>query len=196
MMTTDPGKPAGPAMEPTVYPESRLLAWIAPSLLFLLTTASTVFAGGWAFGLPMMAILLGHSLGHHLVGRRFGVVSSLPYCVPQISLSGTSGAYIKVKWPIEDRNTLLAMFLAGPLLGISVSVLFLVIGLSFSKVIASPDEDTIMLGEPLLMKFFTGLFFPGLTTDQDVILSPTAFAGWVGILANFWQLLPILQIDR
>jgi len=176
------------------YPASLLLGRIVPGCLFLLTCATTTWLAGWTFSVPIIVILLAHSLGHYLTARHFHVVSSFPYFVPSLSMTGTGGAFVKIQWPIPSRNALLAIFLSGPILGILASVVVLAVGLPLSEVGAKVDES-IEIGEPLLMRLLTAVFFPSLEDGQDIILSPVGFAGWCGIMLNFWHLLPIGRFD-
>ena len=53
----------------------------------------------------------------------------------------------------------------------------------------------ITLGDSLLMKFLVALTHPGLTENQDILLHPIAFAGWIGLLVTMLNLLPIGQLD-
>jgi membrane-associated protease RseP (regulator of RpoE activity) len=51
------------------------------------------------------------------------------------------------------------------------------------------------LGEPLLFKLLAYLTFGRLRENQDILLDPIAFAGWVGIFITALNLFPIGQLD-
>jgi membrane-associated protease RseP (regulator of RpoE activity) len=82
-----------------------------------------VFAGG------LMSILGAHELGHWVVARRHGFSLSLPYFIPIPVGFGTFGAIIRLHTLPRSRTALLEMGAAGPLAGMVVAVLCLVLGL-------------------------------------------------------------------
>ena len=129
-------------------PKPRLALSI---LLFLLTLGTTIVAGamqegvnplenpdqifrGMPFSFSLMGILLAHELGHYLVARKYGLNVTLPYFIPAPSLVGTFGAFIKMRSPVRDRRMLLDVGAAGPLVGVAVSIPFLIIGFRLSEV--------------------------------------------------------------
>jgi membrane-associated protease RseP (regulator of RpoE activity) len=129
-------------------------------LLFVLTIISVMFTGaqfsdvdpnalslsslegiiryillGWPFALGMVGILLAHELGHYLVGRSRGVKVTLPYFIPfPFSAFGTMGAFISMKEIPKNKKHLLDIGIAGPLIGLLVTIPVLMIGLNLSTV--------------------------------------------------------------
>jgi len=135
-------------------------------------------------------------MGHYLTCRFYRIEASLPFFIPAPTLIGTLGAFIKIKSPITRRKQLFDIGVSGPLTGFLLSLPALVYGLSLSKVVAAvPREDTMVFGEPLLLKFIAGLMFRGAPADSDLFLHPVAFAGWVGILVTAFNLFPVGQLD-
>ncbi|HMN59809.1 MAG TPA: site-2 protease family protein [Anaerolinea sp.] len=121
-----------------------------PSILELLVAALP-------FTVSFIAILTAHEFGHYLVGRYHGVHVSLPYFIPLpiVSGFGTMGAFINMKEQPKNRRILLDIGLAGPLSGLVVTVVVLVIGLSLSDVstlpaAASATPGVMMEGNSLL----------------------------------------------
>ena len=176
----------------------------------ILTTlfAGTLMAGGnpfsslleWEKGIPfsfaLMLILGCHETGHYVYARKHKVDATLPYFIPAPTFIGTFGAFIKIKSPIYNRLALLEIGAAGPIAGFLVAVPALIWGLSNSIVIDTvTGPDGIKLGDSILMKLLIVSIFPGLTENQDVILHPVAFAGWIGLLVTMLNLLPIGQLD-
>jgi membrane-associated protease RseP (regulator of RpoE activity) len=51
------------------------------------------------------------------------------------------------------------------------------------------------LGEPLLFKGLAYLTFGPIAKNQDILLDPIAYAGWVGIFITALNLFPIGQLD-
>jgi membrane-associated protease RseP (regulator of RpoE activity) len=51
------------------------------------------------------------------------------------------------------------------------------------------------LGEPLLLKLVQRLIIGELPPNQDVMLHPLGYAGWVGLFVTALNLLPVGQLD-
>ncbi len=168
-----------------------------PILLLVATCVSTWLTGGWAFSVALMTILLAHELGHFLQAKRYGVPASLPYFIPMpLSPIGTMGAVIAMQSGKGDRRSLFDIAVTGPLAGFVPALLFSVVGLQLSQVVASGDQNVgLKLGEPLLFKLLAYLSFGPLSEGQDIALHPVAFAGWVGIFITALNLIPIGQLD-
>jgi membrane-associated protease RseP (regulator of RpoE activity) len=181
-------------------------------LLYLLTCLTTTAAGalyvnhvslfplqaGLAFSIPLMAILTFHEFGHYIAARLHGVPASLPYFIPMpppFFPFGTMGAVI-TQSGTTDRKKLIDIGAAGPLAGLVVAVPVLIYGLQQSQVTAIPAEGVqegnsiLYLGLKFLIK---GAWLP--SGGRDVMLHPTAFAGWAGLLVTMLNLLPIGQLD-
>ncbi|MEZ4446141.1 MAG: site-2 protease family protein [Polyangiaceae bacterium] len=151
---------------------------------------------GWSFAVPLMAILLTHEFGHYFAAKYHRVPASLPYFIPLPVLSpfGTMGAVISMPRRIESRNALLDIGAAGPLAGMVVAVPVLVIGLMQSEVREAVGHG-FMEGQCLLYSLLKWATKGSIPPGHDVFLSPTAFAGWAGILVTMLNLLPIGQLD-
>ena len=155
-----------------------------------------VFLLSVLYAAVLMAILLGHELGHYLACRRYGINATLPFFIPAPTLIGTLGAFIRIKSPITRKNQLFDIGVAGPLTGFILALPALVYGLSLSKVLpALPREEAIVFGEPLLLKMIGALLFPHVPKGYDIYLHPLAVAGWVGVLVTSFNLFPVGQLD-
>jgi len=192
--------------------EPGLGRWWVHLLLFLATCATTFYAGGltsaaeggfspaagFSFSAALMSILLAHEMGHFLAARRHGVEASLPYFIPvPIPPIGTFGAVIRMRRPPPTRAALLDIGSAGPLAGLVVTVVVLVVGLRLSPVrpLASLPEGAWLEGNSLLYMLLKQLAHPGMGPADDVWLHPLAWAGWVGLLVTSLNLLPVGQLD-
>lgn len=191
--------------------------WVLASLLFIATLFSTLACGalyrgidifanpmgileGWQFASALLLILGTHEFGHYIVGRMYGAPVSLPYFIPlppPLSFTGTLGAVIVQREPMQNRKVLIDVGLAGPFAGLLVAVPLLFYGLSISTVGQMPTTGYLQEGNSafyLLAKLLTfGQILPN--NGVDVQLSDIAFAAWIGLLVTMFNLLPIGQLD-
>ncbi len=193
--------------------ERRNTQWGLPLLLMALTFASTLYVGagmvlrhpptsatelasGWVFSLPLMAILMAHEFGHFFAGKYHRVDVSPPYFIPvPFFLLGTLGAVIQIRERIRSRNALLDIGAAGPLAGMAVAIPVVIYGIATSPVEALPDSPYILEGRSLL---YLGLLYSlkgPIPLGHDIMLTPTALAGWAGLLVTMINLLPFGQLD-
>ncbi|MFC2157958.1 site-2 protease family protein [Acidobacteriota bacterium] len=148
------------------------------------------------YAVVLIVILLGHELGHFLTCRKYGVNATLPFFIPAPSLIGTMGAFIKIRSPINRKNQLFDIGVAGPLVSFILGIPALAVGLYFSKFVPSmPQEGSITFGEPLILKLIGGIILKDAPPNVDMVLHPVAFAGWVGVLVTALNLFPIGQLD-
>ena len=194
-------------------------------LLFVLTVATTTLVGaehyaaylldfsGTSLPLPVPALLvrglwysvtilsiLGcHELGHYFACRYYDVDASLPFFlpVPPPMLTGTLGAFIKIREPIPSKRMLFDIGIAGPIAGFLVAVPALFVGLSMSHVVRIPADfpGLMELGEPLLFKGASWLLWGTQPDGYSLNMHPMAFAAWFGMLATALNLFPIGQLD-
>jgi membrane-associated protease RseP (regulator of RpoE activity) len=188
-------------------------------VLFLLTLMTVLWAGalyevpngvitsardllrGVPFALTILGILGTHEMGHFVVGRWRGAPVSWPYFIPippGLSFTGTLGAVIVQREPLEDRRTLLEVGIAGPLAGLAVALPLLFVGLAGSHVGPPPPSPTyIQEGNSLIYaaaKFLVfGRWLPG--GGYDVQLNTVAWGAWIGLLVTMFNLLPVGQLD-
>jgi membrane-associated protease RseP (regulator of RpoE activity) len=181
-----------------------------PLILFVLTVASVFSAGvpagesgdprawlrAWTFAVPLLTILLAHEFGHFIAAQFHRVPASLPHFLPlPIGPLGTLGAVIGMPDRIRSRNALLDIGAAGPLAGMVVALPVLAIGLSHSRIEPLGPDGYIQEGQSLLYLLMKRLFVGPIPAGSDVLLHPTAFAGWAGLLITMINLLPWGQLD-
>src|SRR5687768_2630991 len=172
--------PSEPPIVPGVRPRRPERRW-RHVLLFLLTVVSTLIVGAEFFAsfysdfgartvdLPTSAVLLNglwysastlailgaHEFGHYYACRYYGVDASLPYFLPApLPLTGTLGAFIRIRQTIPGKRELFDIGIAGPIAGFVVAIPVLLIGMSLSRVTPLPSDTRgfVELGEPLLFK--------------------------------------------
>jgi len=227
---TSPGIPAPPS-DPIIAwqaaaghaPAGRRDRYWLHILLFLLTLATTTFAGashwlgfmsdfgsrrvtaglgalaiqGLWFSMTLLSILTAHEFGHYLACRYYRVSASLPYFLPvPLGIVGTFGAVIRIRQPITAKGPLFDIGVAGPFAGFLVAVPALLFGLTMSNVAPLPPVFVGMeLGEPLLFKFAEWLVWRDIPAHLSLNLHPMAFAAWIGLLVTALNLLPVGQLD-
>jgi membrane-associated protease RseP (regulator of RpoE activity) len=154
------------------------------------------FNGLW-YSLAILGILGAHEMGHYIACRYYRVDASLPYFLPApFLLTGTLGAFIRIRQPIPNKRELFDIGIAGPIAGFLVAIPVLILGVSLSHVVRIPPGfQGLELGEPLLLKGLMWLTFGSPPAGYSVNLHPTAFAGWFGLLATALNLFPLGQLD-
>jgi membrane-associated protease RseP (regulator of RpoE activity) len=211
-------------MIPEPWPESGWAPPAAPPRpprlvlhlgLLLATVATTIIAGamqqgvnplthpgllyrGIPFSFTLLLILGAHEMGHYLISRHHHLDVTLPYFIPAppIIFIGTFGAFIRIRSPIRDKRALLDVGCAGPLTGVIISIPVILVGLKLSTItVISGSPDSLTLGEPLLFKLLSWVALGPMTPEQNVILHPVAFAGWIGLLVTALNLIPVGQLD-
>lgn len=167
----------------------------------------TELAFGLFFSLPLMVILLGHELGHYLVGKRRGMDVSPPYFIPAptwINVIGTFGAFIRLRSAVINRIVLLEVGAGGPIASFLLSIPFTLLGLAWSRqttalaaeapapYVVSFAGQPIWLGDSLLFHLLRSIVIPG---EGVVHLHTVAFAGWLGLFITALNLVPLAQLD-
>lgn len=193
-------------------------------LLFLLTVVSTILVGadhfagfyvdfgnqpldlsgtglilnGLWYSASILAILGAHEFGHYYACRYYGVDASLPYFLPApLPLTGTLGAFIRIRQVIPSKRELFDIGIAGPIAGFVVAVPVLLLGMSLSRLTQLPEDTRgfVELGEPLLFRAIAWLFWGTPPEGYSINMHPMAFAAWFGLLATALNLFPIGQLD-
>ena len=159
-------------------------------------TLGALVHGLW-YSLTILTILGAHELGHYLACRYYGINASLPYFLPiPFPLTGTAGAFIRIRQPITTKRALFDIGIAGPLAGFALAVPALVLGMMMSRVVEVPsDFSGVALGEPLLFKAVSWLVWGTPPETASINMHPMAFAAWFGLLATALNLIPIGQFD-
>jgi membrane-associated protease RseP (regulator of RpoE activity) len=158
-----------------------------------------LFARGLWYSVAILGILGAHEYGHYFACRYYRVDASAPYFLPApLPLTGTLGAFIRIRQPIPGKRALFDIGIAGPIAGFIVAVPVLLVGMYMSTVIQIPADfegSVIELGEPLLFKAAAWLTFGAIPEGSTVNMHPVAFAAWFGMLATALNLFPIGQLD-
>jgi membrane-associated protease RseP (regulator of RpoE activity) len=160
---------------------------------------TTLLAHGLWYSGTILAILGCHEMGHYLACRYYDVDASLPFFLPvPITITGTLGAFIRIREPIPQKRMLFDIGIAGPIAGFLVAVPVLFVGIAISHVVRLPDvmpPGSAELGEPLLFQLAEKVFWGAIPDGYSLNLHPMAFAAWFGLLATALNLFPIGQLD-
>ena len=158
--------------------------------------ASQIWSGFY-YSATILAILGCHELGHYFACRYYDVDASLPFFLPlPLFLTGTLGAFIRIREPIPTKRMLFDIGIAGPIAGFLVAVPALFVGLSMSHVARLPANFVgYELGEPLLFKLASKLLWGTIPDGYSLNMHPIAFGAWFGLLATALNLIPAGQLD-
>jgi membrane-associated protease RseP (regulator of RpoE activity) len=196
--------------------------WVISAILFCVTFISMTFAGlfyignagffhmlgavlrqpslllyGLPFSFPLISILSAHELGHFFACRYYGMRCTPPFFLPApFPLTGTLGAFIKIKSAFRHKRALFDIGLAGPLAGFAFAIPTLIIGISRWKLLpkAALAQAGLSVGRPLISQLI-GMLVLGHSPGMRELMNQIAMAGWVGLLATSLNLLPIWQLD-
>jgi membrane-associated protease RseP (regulator of RpoE activity) len=201
-------------MSSSAPPEERRSRGHVALLLFVLTCLSVFWVGavnagavnghglaalwkGYPFALPFLSILVCHELGHYVAARLHGIDASPPYFLPlPLPPIGTLGAVIGMSDPIRRRDALFDVGIAGPLCGLVVAIPVLAYGFHTSPVEPFDPALTYQIeGRSPLYLAMLYLFKGSIPAGHDIMLTPTAFAGWAGLLVTMMNLVPASQLD-
>jgi hypothetical protein len=161
-------------------------------------SSAAFYASGLWYSLSILAILGAHEFGHYFACRYYRVDASLPYFLPApFPLTGTLGAFIRIRQPIPGKRELFDIGIAGPIAGFLVAVPVLVLGMSLSRIVVLPEDtrNIIELGEPLLFQAVAWVMFGAIPDGYSINMHPMGFAAWFGLLATALNLFPIGQLD-
>lgn len=188
-------------------------------VLFVLTIASTLFAGAyywyqvpvlaaplrvfeaWPFVAAIVGVLGIHELGHYVMSRYHGVDASLPYFIPLPTYIGSMGAVIRMRGRIPSRRALFDIGAAGPLAGLVATVVVTAIGLQLDPLpaqeaaaAAADGAARVEFNNPPLLRLIAELTGTAGKLEQGLV-HPVVFGGWVGMLVTLLNLLPVGQLD-
>lgn len=157
--------------------------------------------GGLKFSLGLIAILGAHELGHYVLTIIYRVPSTPPLFIPfpLYSPIGTMGAVILMQSGTADRKQIFDIGLAGPLAGMVVAIPVLILGITNAQPIVYAPDDSLILGQPLLIQWLAAWLVPERAADfirvANTEASPLLMAGWVGLLVTGLNMMPLGQLD-
>jgi membrane-associated protease RseP (regulator of RpoE activity) len=176
-------------------PKFQDRVWLHATL-FVLTVGSTWLVQGWPYSVTILAILGCHELGHYFACRYYDVDASLPYFLPvPLTMTGTLGAFIRIREPIRTKRMLFDIGIAGPIAGFLVAVPALFFGVAWSTLTPIGQDGGLWLGEPILVKLVSRVLWGPMPKGYTLLLHQVGFGAWFGLLATALNLFPIGQLD-
>ena len=154
-----------------------------------------LLAEGLTFSIALLAILTAHELGHYIACRLYRVKATLPFFIPAppLILTGTFGAFIKIKSPIPSRRALFDIGLAGPLAGFVVAIPVSILGLIYMQPSTPIVGYAIIFNDPLLFRLLSKLL--NVPLDPYAPTNPYYMAAWIGLVVTSLNLMPVGQLD-
>ena len=169
---------------------------IPPAVAARILFTPPLLLEGLSFSLPLMAILLTHEAGHYVACRVHRLDATLPFFLPVPFGIGTLGAFIRIRTPLANKGELFDVGASGPLAGFVMTLPVLVAGIALSQPVAQlPAGGYLSFGEPLVFRAVELALHPGMARGGDLLLHPTGFAAWFGLLVTALNLLPFGQLD-
>jgi len=156
----------------------------------------------------VMSIILtqvAHEASHQIVAWKDKFKAGAPTIIPSLQ-TGLSGCITPIQTPPPNFNSLFDFAISGPLVGIVISVLLMYTGLEqqvFMDAVTQSQLPSLPVELVRSSSFAAGmvewLLGDGVllsSTSTDLIrLHPLAIAGFVGIITNALNLLPIGNTD-
>ncbi|KAI5084621.1 hypothetical protein GOP47_0000791 [Adiantum capillus-veneris] len=143
-----------------------------------------------------LAILAAHEAGHIFAAKNMGAKLGVPYLVPSWQI-GSFGSITRIISTLPNRQDLLKIAAAGPLIGTGLAILLLLIGFAFPPsegqgiiVNATAFHDSLLVGT--LGKLFMG---DSLKEGASVGINPLVLWAWAGLLINGINSIPVGELD-
>jgi hypothetical protein len=161
------------------------------------------FVGAASFTLALLGILGVHEMAHKLAANHHGMEATMPYFIPgPPSLPsfafgiGTFGAVIVQKETAPNKDALFDIGASGPIAGFVLAVVISAIGLAWSPVRPMTEPVSGGITTSFLFSFLLYALVEAPGPGMYVVhFHPLAFAGWIGMLVTFLNLLPTGMLD-
>jgi len=182
-------------------PEGSILGFVAlwKSVTVGLQNTSTaeLLTNGLIYSGALLLTLMAHEMGHYLQALRYGVPASPPFFIPfPIGPFGTMGAVIVQGAGVADRKQMFDIAISGPLAGLVLALPITWFGIQQAEIKAIiPTGLETWYGDPLIVQWMVAVIHRPLGPNEDIMLNPLLFAGWVGIFVTALNLIPIGQLD-
>lgn len=180
-------------------------------LLFIATVVTSLETGGllqgfdflqtperYAEALPVavgiLAILVGHEVGHRVLARRYQVRISLPFFIPTLQI-GSFGALTRFESVLPNRTALFDIAFAGPAVGGGLSLLLLLLGLVLSHAGSLFQVPSQFFQGSILVGTLARVVLGNELQQPIVDVHPLVILGWLGLVITALSLMPAGQLD-
>lgn len=147
----------------------------------------------------MAAIISAHDIAHRVMGELRDVKLGLPYCIPSLQV-GAFGTVTPLESYPRTRKDLFDVAVAGPLVGMALSIGALLSGLVMTANGAGadwfPQIPSSLFHASVLVGTLADLILPsGIREQATLAVHPLTVVGYTGLLVNALNLLPIGRLD-
>ncbi len=221
---TDPKKPVLVALPAAAVPNKSNFLSTSLALLAAAVTAGTMFAYGigifgftpafldeiargnldeFYYTIPISvgtaAIISAHDIAHRAMGELRNVKLGLPFCIPSLQV-GSFGTITPLESYPRMRKDLFDVAIAGPIVGMGLSIGALISGLvltgSAGVVDWFPQIPSTLFHASILVGAIADSILPaGLREQATLAVHPLTVIGYTGLLVNALNLLPIGRLD-
>jgi membrane-associated protease RseP (regulator of RpoE activity) len=142
----------------------------------------------------LLAVLGLHELGHQIMARKLNVKLSLPFFLPVWQI-GSFGAFNRFESLLPNRQALCDIALAGPVVGGSLSLLMLLVGLELSVPGSQFQIPSEFFQGSILVGTLAKLVMGAKLQQAVVDIHPLVAIGWLGLAITAINLMPAGQLD-
>lgn len=221
---SDPKKPVLVALPAAAIPNKSNFLSTSLALLAVAVTAGTMFAYGigifgftpafidevargnldeFYYTVPisvgMAAIISAHEIAHRAMGEIRGVKLGLPFCIPSLQV-GSFGTITPLESYPRKRKDLFDVAVAGPIVGMGLSIAALISGLVLTGNSAVvdwfPQIPSSLFHASVVVGLLADFILPaGLREQATLAVHPLTVIGYTGLLVNALNLMPIGRLD-
>lgn len=149
-------------------------------------------------GIALLALI--HEAGHRVLGEMRDVKLGIPNCIPSLQI-GTYGTITPLESYPRMRADLFDVAAAGPLAGLTSSVLAFCVGLLLTTQSGGVGDGFPVIPSSLLhTSAFIGvitdaILTPAITQQAAIAVHPLTVVGYTGIFVNALNLFPVGRLD-
>ncbi|MGC8608760.1 MAG: site-2 protease family protein, partial [Thermoplasmata archaeon] len=147
-----------------------------------------------SFVLPILLIIASREAGRYIAFKRNNMKYTSPILIPDPIGMGTMGILNNSKSVYPNRKSMIEIASFSLIFGFIASLIFVAIGdyLSFMNPlpIQGVRSPLTQIGSPLIFQLIMKNIIP-----SNGILYPVAYAGWIGIVVNSFNALPLGYLD-
>ena len=185
--------------------------WIVAVVLSLVTLATCLETAGMLQGFNFMkdinqiqdtllvgvglfSVLIIHEIGHWIKANQRQIRLGPPFFIPTWQI-GSFGALTRFESVLPNRDVLFDISIAGPLCGGTLSLGFLIIGLSLSHQGSFFQVPTDFFQGSILVGTLARVVLGNQMQQSIVDIHPLVVVGWLGLVITALNIMPAGQLD-